>query len=138
MYSSNILVHRNIFLSIEFDEGFEGWGWEDVDWGLRVVDEFPVFHIENTATHLGLDYDHILLEKYRKSGRNFSRVITRHPGALKSSALYRAASIISRLKIGRLSLTIASGTVRARWIPIKLRLYGLKAFRAASCADNLQ
>ena len=53
VFTSNILSHRDILDAIDFDPGFKGWGWEDVDWGLRVAADYPVLHIDNTATHLG-------------------------------------------------------------------------------------
>jgi cellulose synthase/poly-beta-1,6-N-acetylglucosamine synthase-like glycosyltransferase len=33
VFTSNLLVRRDVFESEAFDEGFRGWGWEDVEWG---------------------------------------------------------------------------------------------------------
>lgn len=137
VFTSNILVHRAILEAVQFDDGFTGWGWEDVDWGLRIADQFPIQHIDNPATHLGLDTDAALMMKYAGSGPNFVRALERHPEALKATPLYKAASKLSRIP-GRSALKALSGFVaRRRWLPIKLRLFGLKLYRAAAYAEAL-
>src|SRR5690606_8376990 len=37
-YTSNLLVHRDLMLACPFGEEFAGWGWEDVDWALRIAE----------------------------------------------------------------------------------------------------
>ncbi|MEO1304870.1 MAG: glycosyltransferase, partial [Pseudomonadota bacterium] len=70
VFTSNILCHRDVLNTVEFDPGFEGWGWEDVDWGLRVAARFPIEHLDNPATHLGLEPDEKLISKYAQSAEN--------------------------------------------------------------------
>lgn len=131
VFTSNILVHRQILETISFDPGFQGWGWEDVDWGLRVAADYPVLHIDNPATHLGLDGDDKLLDKYAGSVDNFLRLIERHPEEMAKTALYKAAHRLSRLPglIGLSKLCRAMAT--RKFLPLKLRLLSLKVFRAA-------
>ncbi|MCR9269136.1 MAG: glycosyltransferase [Hyphomonadaceae bacterium] len=130
-FTSNILVHRDVLTEIEFDPGFTGWGWEDVDWGLRVAAIYPVLHIDNTATHLGLDKDEVLIEKYATSADNFVRLVERHPDTMEATPLYRMARVFSilpfqsQLKQAFLALT------RKHSLPIRLRLIALKLFRAS-------
>ena len=54
VYTSNLLVRRDVFAAEAFDPGFSGWGWEDVEWAMRVSRRFEVVHIDNPATHLEL------------------------------------------------------------------------------------
>ncbi|MEM7492297.1 MAG: glycosyltransferase family A protein [Pseudomonadota bacterium] len=137
VFTSNILVHRDILNNIRFDDRFQGWGWEDVDWGLRVARTYPVKHIENTATHLGLDRDGVLIDKYRQSGANFVLALAEHPEALKATPLYKAAKLISLLP-GRSGLmSIARRAAKWRSLPIKLRLLALKLYRASVYAKEL-
>ncbi|MGZ9115113.1 MAG: glycosyltransferase family 2 protein, partial [Brevundimonas sp.] len=79
VYTSNLLVRRDVFESEAFDPGFTGWGWEDVEWAMRVSRQFEVVHIDNPATHMGLDTVAALAGKYEQSAPNFGRMVQRHP-----------------------------------------------------------
>lgn len=131
VFTGNLLVHREICETVNFDADYKGWGWEDIDWGLRVANQFEVRHIDNPATHLGLDTDQALIAKYAASARNFERLITRHQDQMQDTALYRLSRRLRHLPgrglIERWSCQIA----QVRWLPIKLRLLALKLFRAA-------
>lgn len=131
VFTSNVLVHRDILSTISFDPGFQGWGWEDVDWGLRVAEQFPVDHIDNTATHLGLDHEAKLIRKYTQSTDNFLRLIDRHPDQMKQTALYRAAKRLSVIPGLSVLSAILRRLARSRWLPMRVRLLSLKLFRAA-------
>jgi len=137
VFTSNILVHRKILETVAFDNGFAGWGWEDTDWGLRVAKAYPVLHIENTATHTGLDDTESLLEKYGTSGANFARMVNRNPEDAQSMTLTKAARKLAKLPgrslIRRVSKAIASST-----LPAPLRLKALKMYRAAAYAEHLR
>ena len=138
VFTSNLLVHRTILETIEFDPGFEGWGWEDVDWGLRVAERFPVRHINNTATHLGLDPTDVLLEKYGGSGANFARLAERHPEAVKAMPLFRMARRMQSLPARNMWTGLAKWLVRQPRAPIRLRLIALKSYRALRYAEHLK
>ena len=137
VFTSNILVHRHILETIPFDDEFSGWGWEDVDWGLRVAAAYPIRHIDNTATHLGLDDTDVLLNKYGTSGANFARLVARHPLATENMALTvasrRLAAWPGRSLIRRLARILAGAH-----LPISLRLAALKVYRAAAYAEHLR
>ena len=137
VFTSNLLVHRAVLRQVAFDAGFEGWGWEDVDWGLRVETAFPIHHIDNPATHLGLDADDALIEKYAVSAENFVRLLDNHPTSLRQSRLYKQAMRLRHLP-GR--TWIADNARRlAKWrvAPLSLRLLALKLFRAATYGGAL-
>ena len=129
IFTSNILVHRVIFETIPFDDSFTGWGWEDVDWGIRIAAAFPVIHIDNTATHLGLDNDDALLSKYKRGADNFLKLMSKHPSATKGMAIARHVTRLRRWP----GLTTFAGIARLvalrRWLPMSARLLALKAYR---------
>ncbi len=131
VFTSNILVHRSILEDIAFDAGFSGWGWEDVDWGLRVAPVYPIIHIDNPATHLGLDTDARLIEKYTSSADNFLRLIERHPDAMEQTPLYRWAARFSRLPFEARFQKFFRATAQIRILPVRLRLLALKLYRAS-------
>ncbi len=139
VFTSNVLVHRDIMAVIPFDPGFEGWGWEDVDWGLRAARRFPVRHIDNAAIHTGLDPAPVLLRKYAGSGANFARVVNSHPDEMKQTSLYRWANRI-RFLPGRSFWQSAFGAIARLpgWLmPVNVRLAALKLYRATVYAGAL-
>ncbi|HVY88030.1 MAG TPA: glycosyltransferase family A protein, partial [Hyphomonadaceae bacterium] len=137
VFSSNVLVHRSVLEACPFDEGFSGWGWEDTDWGLSLQDRFPIIHIDNTATHLGLDADAALMGKYARSGYNFARRAHRHPADAAAMPLYRMARLGRRLPFRRALKAFAGDVARSTSFPVALRGRALKAWRALVYAEAL-
>lgn len=135
--SSNVLFHRDVLAACPFDEAFAGWGWEELDWGLRVEKQFPVVHIDNTATHHVLDDDAALMSKYARSGRNFSRVAIRHQREVKHMAIYRRAEHLKTLPLKKALKHAAAATARARFLPLELRGRALNFWQALIYADAL-
>jgi glycosyltransferase involved in cell wall biosynthesis len=128
VFSSNILAHRSILEAIKFDETFSGWGWEDVDWGLRVAARHPIFHIENTATHLGLEDDSVLVKKFGTSGQNFGHLVRKHPQAAEKMPLLRAARAIKPFAF---AAPLAKSVALQKSVPDSVRVTALKLYRAA-------
>lgn len=137
VFTSNILVHRQILDAVRFDPGFVGWGWEDVDWGLRVAGDYPVIHIDNTATHLGLDPDPKLIEKYASSAGNFARLVERHPETMSATPLYKMAQTLRPLPGRSIIESSALKLAKMRAAPLKARLFGLKLYRASVYGASL-
>ncbi len=135
VFTSNILVHRKILETVSFSADFVGWGWEDVDWGLRVAKVFPIIHIENTATHLGLDSDDGLIKKYEGSGPNFALLVSRNLVSMRGTPLYRISRMLRPIPGLRSIQEVAKGIARQRALPIGLRLFALKLFRSAVYAE---
>jgi glycosyltransferase involved in cell wall biosynthesis len=135
VFSSNVLLHRLVLDTAPFDESFTGWGWEDTDWGLRAQNWFPIHHIDNTASHLGLDTDDVLMRKYARSGANFALVTRRHPHEAAKMPLYRMAKRIRRLPFRKALKLLAAGVARASLLPVGLRGRALKVWRACVYAE---
>ncbi|MBK74267.1 MAG: family 2 glycosyl transferase [Henriciella sp.] len=137
VFSSNILVHRDVLDAVPFDPGYQGWGWEDIDWGLSIAARYPVLHIDNPATHLGLVDTDTLLEKFGGSGRNFAHLARRHPEAVQQMPLYRMARRFRHLPAkGALQALTRWGARNSR-LPDGLRLVCLKTFRAIAYSKDL-
>jgi len=137
VFSSNVLAHRSVVATIPFDEGFSGWGWEDTDWGLRAAKFYPVRHIDNTATHLGLDADTVLMSKYARSGENFARLVQRHPDEARAMPLFRIAQRMRALPLRGTFRDVAEWTARTKALPVAVRGRALKAWRALVYAEAL-
>ncbi|WP_397541633.1 glycosyltransferase [Roseovarius salis] len=132
VFTSNIFLHRTIIEREQFDEGFAGWGWEDVEWGLRIAGRYPVVHVDNPAVHLGLDTANDILGKYRESADNFLRLLAAHPQAVARMPLYRWARRFAGMPGLGLLVNIAARCAGADLMPMRLRLVALKVFRAGT------
>ena len=131
VFTSNLLVRRDVFAGEAFDAEFTGWGWEDVEWAMRVSRTHAVIHLDNPATHMGLDTADQLAAKYEQSAPNFALVVARHPDIVGSYPSFRAARLLKRLP--GLGL-IRSGFRRAAvagWLPTPARALSLRLYRAA-------
>ena len=135
VYTSNLLVRRDVFESEAFDPGFSGWGWEDVEWAMRVSRAHPVQHVDIPATHMGLDTVESLMRKYEQSGANFARVIARHPDIIATYPSYRAARKIRRLPGRGLLRGLARAWALRDGLPVASRAFALRLYRAALYAE---
>ena len=135
--TSNLLVRRDILAAHPFDPRFSGWGWEDVEWALRVSDACAVRHIDNPALHTGLDTPEALIAKYRQAGANYNRLARAHPHAMARFPSWRAARALSRTRGHAHVRPALAAIARADGLPMLLRHAALKLFRASIYADNL-
>ena len=135
VYTSNLLVRRDVFEAEAFDPGFTGWGWEDVEWAMRVSRRFPIVHVDNPATHMGLDTVETLAGKYEQSAPNFARMASRHPEFVAAWPSYRAARLLGRVPALPLLRRLMRRTARAGWLPVGARAFSLRLYRAALYAD---
>lgn len=135
VYTSNLLVRRDVFEAEAFDPGFTGWGWEDVEWAMRVSRRFRVVHLDNAATHMGLDTVASLAGKYEQSAPNFARMAERHPAIVATYPSYRAARLLKRLPgLQGLRRMMRRGA-ETGWLPVAARAFSLRLYRAALYAD---
>lgn len=135
VYTSNLLVRRDVFESEAFDPGFTGWGWEDVEWAMRVSRAHPVVHVDIPATHMGLDTVESLMRKYEQSAGNFARVIARHPDIIATYPSYRVARKIRRLPGRGLLRGLARAWALQDGLPVASRAFALRLYRAALYAE---
>lgn len=131
VYTSNLLVRRDVFAAEAFDPGFTGWGWEDVEWAMRVSRRFRVIHLDNPATHMGLDDVDTLARKFEQSAPNFARVISRHPQIVSTYPSYRAARLLKRLPALEAVRPWMKRAAATAWLPVAARAFSLRLYRAA-------
>lgn len=135
VYTSNLLVRRDVFAAEAFDPGFSGWGWEDVEWAMRVSRRFEVVHIDNPATHMGLDTVEDLARKFDQGAGNFARVVALHPETVAAYPSYRVAKLLKRLPALSLVRRLTRQAARTGALPVKARAFALRLYRAAVYAD---
>lgn len=137
VFTSNLLVRRDVFETERFDEGFTGWGWEDVEWAMRVGRRWPIGHIDNTATHLGLDSAETLSRKYEQSAANFARVMAAHPDIVSRYPSFRAARLLRRAPLRGVWRPLIRRLMTSALAPLPLRTLAARTYRAALYSEVL-
>lgn len=135
VFTSNLLVRRDVFEIVAFDERFAGWGWEDVEWALRVARFYPILHVDNTATHLGLDTAPVLAAKYEQSAANFARVVAAHREVVSAYPSYKAAKALKAAPLRRAWRPVIKAVALNEAAPTALRAFALRLYRAALYSD---
>ncbi|HEY2658894.1 MAG TPA: glycosyltransferase family A protein [Caulobacteraceae bacterium] len=129
VYGSNILVRRDVMQATPFNPDYRAWGWEDQEWGMRVADQWPILHVDNTVSHLGLDTVPTLLDKYASSGANFHRILADHPDRVKEYPAYRAARALSMAPFKTALRAVARRAALSEALPLTARAFALRLFR---------
>lgn len=129
--SSNLCVRKSVLAAEAFDPGFTGWGWEDSEWAARAASRFTLVHIDNPALHLGLETDNTLLSRFKNSAQNYIRFTQKHPELSRQLALYRLSKKLSRIPGQGLLRPIYKSLVLLRPLPMRVRILGLKLWRAS-------
>ncbi len=69
--TGNFFIPRAIFLAVLFEEKISGYGHEDTVFGFALKNRrYPILHIDNPVTHLGLEPAATYLKKSRKAISN--------------------------------------------------------------------
>lgn len=135
VFTSNLLVRRDVFEAEAFDEAFTGWGWEDVEWAMRVSRRWPIVHVDNTATHLGLDTARTLAAKYEQSVANFARVTASHREIVETYPSYKVARLLKFAPLRPLWRPLIKALSVADALPVKPRAFLMRLYRASLYAE---
>ncbi|AYV47465.1 glycosyl transferase [Caulobacter flavus] len=135
VFTSNLLVRRDVFETVAFDEGFAGWGWEDVEWAMRVARAHPILHIDNTATHLGLDPAPVMAAKYEQSAANFARVVAGHRDVVSAYPGYKVAKALKTVPLRGTWRPWLKAIALSESLPTPLRAFSMRLYRAALYSD---
>lgn len=137
--SSNLAVRRDFLATLPFDPRFTGWGFEDTDWLLSAARRTRILHVDNPATHAGLDDLSALIRKSGEAGPNFARLAQKHPLAVRRFAAYRAAMAFkfapARALLRRFLAWLAAD--EAGLAPMPVRRAAFKLYRASHYAEHL-
>lgn len=131
VFTSNLLVRRDVFEAVEFDEGFTGWGWEDVEWAMRVGRRHPILHIDNSASHLGLDTAPAMAAKYEQSASNFARVVSAHRDIVSGYPSYKVARALKSLPGRDIWRPMLKAFALNEAAPTPMRAFVMRLYRAA-------
>ena len=135
VFTSNLLVRRDVFETIGFDEAFTGWGWEDVEWAMRVARAHPILHVDIPASHLGLDTAAVIARKYEQSAANFARVVASHRAVVETYPSYRVARLLRRAPLRGLWRPALKAFAVTDLAPLRARDLAMRLYRAALYAE---
>ena len=135
VFTSNLMVRRDVFEAEQFDEAFQGWGWEDVEWAMRVSRNHPILHIDNPATHLGLDSASAIAAKYEQSAVNFARVVAEHLPIVENYPSYRLAKALKKAPLLKSWRPALKAVALADGTPLAARDLAMRLYRAALYAE---
>ncbi len=79
LFTSNVMVRRDILESVRFDSRFTGYGFEDIEWAVRLGNSFTLTHIDNTCSHMGVMSKQQVFCKMRDSVPNYALLHSLHP-----------------------------------------------------------
>jgi glycosyltransferase involved in cell wall biosynthesis len=110
LFTSNILLAREIMESVPFNPQFSGYGFEDIEWGIRLGQSHSILHIENSCSHMGLMRKTEVYSKMCESISNYGLLIALHPECCRGMGAGGLASRLSFLprSILRLSENLLS------------------------------
>lgn len=137
--SSNLLVERAFLAAHPFDDNFVGWGFEDTDWALAASRFAEILHIDNPASHTGLDDVETLMRKSAEAGPNFARLARKHPAQVKRFAAHRVARALRSTPARATQQRLYSWIARdpRGLTPMRLRCAALKLLRASHFAEHI-
>lgn len=96
LFTSNILLLREIMQSVSFNSAFSGYGFEDIEWGIRLSASGTISHMDNSCTHMGRMEKYDVYSKMRESIPNYGLLLALHPECVSGMG---AGVLASRLKI---------------------------------------
>lgn len=97
--TSNVLIKRNVFEQVEFDSGFIGYGYEDLEWGIRLSRNFNVKHIENSCSHLGLVDKENTFKRMRDATKNYALLRELHKEYFIQAPISKYVLIMEKLPV---------------------------------------
>jgi hypothetical protein len=138
--SNNLMIRGSLAKQIPFGNDFEGWGWEDTDWGAKALAAGAHFHhIDNPAINTGLDTPETLLRKYREAAWNLKRFLRNHPHLADELSGVKVARHLGRVPGQAMLRPVFAFAARdpLGFLPMTLRRIGLKLWRASWAAEAL-
>jgi glycosyltransferase involved in cell wall biosynthesis len=111
----NVLIDRNIFSKLRFNEEIRQYGYEDalLSYQLRKAG-INILHIDNGLIHEGLESNHEYLEKTKQGIENLSRLYDRVTDKKTFSSTVHMIRIYDNIRLFRIRLILVAVFVRFR------------------------
>lgn len=96
IFTSNVMVRKSVIEDEYFDERFVNWGYEDIEWAIRIIQNYKVYHIDNSVSHLGLKTKESIYKQLDQSAGNYALLAKIHPDYFEKTPI---AKWVNRLKV---------------------------------------
>ncbi len=96
LFTGNVLMRRDIPDRVRFDESFSGYGYEDIEWAIRLGRLVDIRHIDNTCSHLGLVDRKTAFDRMRRSTENYMKLARLHPDEFSRTPVFRVFRFLRR------------------------------------------
>ena len=128
IFTSNVMVSRRAIEGVPFNADYIGYGYEDIEWAIRLSRSFKILHIDNTASHLGLLTDSIYYKKMSESTKNLAKMIKDFPIESNEIKVVRVARLLKVMPKPILLLT--------NYLFVKI-YYGVNSFKIKNISFQL-
>jgi glycosyltransferase involved in cell wall biosynthesis len=107
LFTSNIMLRREILKSVRFDLRFIGYGFEDIEWAIRLSEAYTITHVDNSCSHMGVMSKQLVYTNMRDSIVNYVLLLSLHPERTAGSGAVTYARRLKFLPASLLSFTDA-------------------------------
>jgi glycosyltransferase involved in cell wall biosynthesis len=97
LFTSNIMLRRQTVESVRFDPRFSGYGYEDIEWAIRLNKVYTITHIDNTCSHMGLMTKQQAFVRMRESINNYALLMSLHPLETAGSNAAKVSKVLKAL-----------------------------------------
>jgi GT2 family glycosyltransferase len=104
LFSSNLMIRKDIFEKVPFDKSFYCHGYEDIEWAIRLSKASTIYHIDNTVSHLGLKTKKHLLNQMRDATNNYIYLSKLHQSKFAETPIYLFINYLSKLSLALLKM----------------------------------
>lgn len=91
VFTSNIMLRSDILQSVRFDPRFTSYGFEDIEWAIRLAESYQVNHIDNTCSHMGVLDKGQVFKRMREAINNHYLLYTLYPEKIGSVGAVKMA-----------------------------------------------
>jgi len=99
LFSSNLMIRKDIFEKVSFDTFFNCHGYEDIEWAIRLSKASTIHHIDNTVSHLGLRTKTHLLSQMRNAMNNYIYLSKLHHKEFTETPIYNVIKYMNKLNL---------------------------------------
>ena len=107
LFTSNIMLRRDILDSVRFDSRFKGYGFEDIEWAIRLSEAHTINHVDNTCSHMGVMSKQQVYTNMRDSIVNYVLLLSLHPERTAGSGAITFARRLKYLSVSLLNIADA-------------------------------
>jgi glycosyltransferase involved in cell wall biosynthesis len=104
LFSSNLMIRKDLFDKVSFDDSINCHGYEDIEWAIRLSKASVIYHINNTVSHLGLKTKKHLFNQMRNATNNYIYLSKLHQNDFAETPIYLFINYLSKLSLTLLKM----------------------------------